>query len=91
MRAVLRRARYGSLPAFHILLRCAAGRTLTEIAAFLFCARSSVYRMVRASRAGSLGIRVAQDGQRSIAVRMTVLRPWLMRSLGAVRQAARCA
>ena len=36
MRAVLRRMRYGSLLAFHILLLCAAGRNPTEIAAFLF-------------------------------------------------------
>ena len=48
MRAVLRRTRYGYLLAFHILLLCAAGRTPTEIAAFLFCSRSSVYRIVRA-------------------------------------------
>ncbi len=41
-----------------------------EIAAFLLCARSSVYRIVRAYRTGSLGIRVAQDGQLSLAVRM---------------------
>ena len=33
MRAVLRRARYGYLLAFHILLLCAAGRNPTEIAA----------------------------------------------------------
>ena len=88
MRAVLRRTRYGYLLAFHILLLCAAGRTPTEIAAFLFCSRSSVYRIVRAYRAGSLGIRVDQDGQLSIAVRLTVLMPWLMRSLSAVLKAA---
>jgi hypothetical protein len=45
MRAVLRRTRYGYLLAFHILLLCAAGRTPTEIAAFLLCSRSSVYRI----------------------------------------------
>lgn len=88
MRAVLRRTRYGYLLAFHILLLCAAGRTPTEIAAFLFCSRSSVYRIVRAYRAGSLGIRVDPDGQLSIAVRLTVLIPWLLRSLGAVLKAA---
>ena len=42
MRAVLRRMRYGYLLAFHILLLCATGRTPSEIAAFLFCSRSSV-------------------------------------------------
>jgi hypothetical protein len=87
-RTVLRRARYGYLLACHILLLCAAGRTPTEIAAFLCCSRSSVDRIVRAYRAGRLGIRVDPDGQLSIARRMTVLMPWLMRSLGAVLQAA---
>jgi hypothetical protein len=48
MRAILRRARYGSLLAFHSLRLCAAGRNPTEMAAFLFCARSRVYRIVRA-------------------------------------------
>ena len=65
----------------------AAGRK-TEIAAFLFCSRSSVYRIVRVYRTGSLGIRVDQDGQLSIAVRMTVLMPWLTRSLGALLKKA---
>ena len=91
MRAILRRARYGSLLAFHILLLCAAGRNPTEIAAFLFCSRSSVYRIVRAYRTGSLGIRVDQDGQLSVAVQTTILIPWLLRSLGAILKAAPCA
>jgi transposase len=88
MRAILRRARYGSLLAFHILLRCAAGRNPTEIAAFLFCSRSSVSRIVRAYRTGSLGIHVDPDGQLSIAVQTSVLMPWLTRSLGALLTAA---
>jgi transposase len=88
MLAVLRRMRYGYLLAFHIVLLCAAGRNPTEIAAFLFCSRSSVYRIVRVYRTGSLGIRVDQDGQLSIAVRMTVLMPWLARSLGAILKKA---
>jgi transposase len=87
-RAVLRRARYGYLLAFHILLLCAAGRHPTEIAAFLFGSRSSVYRIVCAYRAGSLGIRVDPDGQLAIAVRMTVLIPWLMRTLRTILKAA---
>jgi hypothetical protein len=45
--AALRRARYGYLLALHVLLLCAAGRHPTEIAAFLFCSRSSIYRVVR--------------------------------------------
>jgi len=88
MRAILRRTRYGYLLAFHIFLLCAAGRNPTEIAAFLFCSRSSVYRIVRAYRTGSLGIRVDQDGQLSIAARMTVFMPWLTRSLGAILKKA---
>lgn len=88
MRAILRRARYGYLLAFHILLLCAAGRNPTEIAAFLFCSRSSVYRIVRAYRTGSLGIRVDADGQLSLAVQTSVLMPWLTRSLGALLKAA---
>ena len=88
MRAVLRRTRYGYLLAFHILLLCAAGRNPTDIAAFLFCSRSSVYRIVRAYRAGSLGIRIDPDGQLSIAVQSTILMPWLTRSLGAILKKA---
>jgi hypothetical protein len=49
MLAALRRARYGYLLALHILLLCAAGCPPTEIAAVLFCSRSSVYRTVRAA------------------------------------------
>jgi hypothetical protein len=56
MHTILRRARYGYLLACHILLLCAASRTPTEIAAFLLCSRSSVYRIVRAYRTGSLGV-----------------------------------
>src|SRR5438876_420833 len=88
MRAILRRARYGYLLAFHIILLCAAGRNPTEIAAFLFCSRSSVYRIVRAYRTGSLGIRVDADGQLSIVVQTSVLMPWLTRALGALLKAA---
>jgi putative transposase len=88
MRAILRRARYGYLLAFHILLLCAAGRTPTEIATFLFCSRSSVYRIVRAYRMGHLGIRVDQDGRLSVAVQTSILMPWLTRSLGALLKAA---
>ena len=51
----LRQARFGHLLALHILLLCAAGRTPTEIAACLFCSRSSVYRTVKAYRRGTLG------------------------------------
>src|ERR1700704_489323 len=50
--AEIRRARHGEVLARHILLLCAAQRTPTEIAAVLFCSRSSVYRVVAAYRAG---------------------------------------
>ena len=53
MLAALRRARYGYLLALHVLLLCAAGRNPTEIAGFLFCSRSSVYRIVRLYHAGA--------------------------------------
>jgi hypothetical protein len=54
MLATLRRARYGYLLALHILLLCAAGRNPTEIAAVLFCSRSSVYRTVMLHRKRTL-------------------------------------
>src|SRR5919199_302603 len=73
MLAALRRARYGYLLALHVLLLCAAGRHPTEIAAFLFCSRSSVYRIVRLYRVQKLGCTVDADGQLSIAVQTSVL------------------
>ena len=63
MLAALRRARYGYLLALHILLLCAAGRHPTEIAAVLFCSRSSVYRTVRAYRAGQPGPGARRPGR----------------------------
>lgn len=59
--AQLRAARYGHLLASHILLLCAAGRTPTEIAAALFCSRSSVYRTARAYRRGELALGPGRD------------------------------
>jgi putative transposase len=50
MLAELRQARRGCVRTLHVLLLCAAGRTPTEIAAFLFCSRTSVYRIVQAYR-----------------------------------------
>jgi hypothetical protein len=52
-RAIRRRTRYGSLLAFHILLLCAAGQNPTDIAVFLLCSRSSIYRIVQAYRTGA--------------------------------------
>ncbi len=48
MLAEVRRARHGYLLTLHVLLLCAAGRTPSEIETFLFCSRSSIYRIVRA-------------------------------------------
>ena len=59
--AQLRAARYGHLLACHILLLCAAGRTPTEIAAALFCSRSSIYRTVDAYRRGELALGLATE------------------------------
>ena len=81
MLAALRRARYGYLLALHIVLLCAAGRNPTDIAAVLFCSRSSVYRTVRAYRAGSLGLEPDEAGRLRPPVRTSVLVPTLRRSL----------
>jgi hypothetical protein len=50
--AEVRRARPGYVLALQILLLCAAQRTPTEIGAVLFCSRTTVYRVVKAYRAG---------------------------------------
>jgi len=83
MLAELRRARYGYLLALHLLLLCAAGRTPSEVAAVLFCSRSSVYRVVRAYRAGTLTF----DGPTEEATRrrrLRILTPSLKRSVVAL-------
>ena len=79
MLAELRRARYGYLLALHVLLLCAAGRTPTEIATFLFCSRSSVYRIVNAYNAHALDPRVNTPAPKAVW-----LSPSLCRSLGAL-------
>jgi putative transposase len=84
MLAALRRARYGYLLALHILLLCAAGCTPTAIAAVLFCSRSSVYRTVRAYRAGTLSLEYDDHGRLGSPVRTTILLPTLRRSLVAL-------
>jgi transposase len=84
----LRRGRYGYLLVFHILLLCAGGRNPTAIADVLFCSRSSVYRTVRAYRAGTLGLEPDEDGRLSPPVRTTVLVPAVRRSLVALLKAA---
>jgi transposase len=88
MLAMRRRARYGYLLALHLLLLCAAGRTPTTIAAVLFCSRSSVYRTVRASQEGILGLEHADHGRLLPPMRTTVLVPMLRRSLLALLTAS---
>jgi putative transposase len=87
MLVALRRARYGYLLALHIVLLCAAGRSPTEIAAALFCSRSSVYRTVRAYHAGTLGLACDDQGRLAAPVRTTVLTPSLQRSVLALLKA----
>src|SRR4030095_15836230 len=87
MLAALRRARYGYLLALHVLLLCAAGRHPTEMATFLFCSRSSIYRIVRLYRTQQLGFTVDAEGQLRAPVRTTILMPGLKRSLGALLKA----
>jgi transposase len=84
--AEVRCARYGYLLALHILLLCAAQRTPTEIAAVLFCSRSTVYRVVKAYRTGQLaGLAEEEDeGQERGPRRLTVLSPALKRSVLAI-------
>jgi transposase len=84
MLAALRRARYGYLLALPGFLLCAAGPNPTEIAAFLCCSRSSIYRIVRLYRTQKLGFTVDAAGQRMAPVRTPILMPWLKRSVRAL-------
>jgi transposase len=77
----LRRWRWGHLLAIHILLLCAAGTPPTQIAEFLFCSRTSVYRVVEAYQAGQLADRLGQASS-ALAVVVTVSRlPQLLLAL----------
>jgi hypothetical protein len=87
MRAALRRARYGSRLSRHLLLVCGGGRHPTAMADGLCGARSSVYRPVRASRAGLLGLKPAAAGRLSPPLHTTGLGPSLRRALVARLQA----
>jgi transposase len=84
MRAELRRARYGYLLALHLLLLCAAGRTPSEVASVLFCSRSSVYRIVRAYRAGTLRFDEATEHATQQRRLRLLLTPSLKRSVHAL-------
>jgi len=87
MRAELRRARYGYLLALHLLLRCAAGRTPSEVARVLFCSRSSGYRIVRAYRAGTLRFDEATEHAPQPR-QLRLLTPSLKRSVQALLKTA---
>jgi transposase len=86
MRAEVRRARSGSLRALHLLLLGAAGRTPGEIAAVLFCSRSGVYRVAKASQAGRLTFEdpAEEDASR---MRLRILPSSLKRSVLAILKA----
>src|SRR5215510_7175344 len=86
MLAEVRRARYGHLLALHILLLCAAHQTPTEIAAVLFCSRSTVYRVVRAYRGGQWeeGNGREEVGRGPAPWRPIVLSPALKRAVLAI-------
>jgi hypothetical protein len=87
MLATLRRARYGYGLALHMVLLCATGRPPTDIAAVLFCSRSSVYRTGRAYRQGSLGWKHDDQGRLMLPVCTTGLLPTRRRSLLALLKA----
>jgi hypothetical protein len=88
LRAALRRARDGSLLGLHSRLLCAVGRHPTAMAAVLCCARSRVYRTVRAYRAGTLGLEPDEEGRLRPPSRTTVLVPPRRRALVALLKAA---
>lgn len=87
MRAEFRRARYGYLLALHVLLLCATGRTPSEVATVLFCSRSSVYRIVRAYRAGTLTFDETTE-HATRQRRLRVLTPSLKRAVHALLKTA---
>lgn len=84
--AEVRRARQGEVLAWHILLLCAVQRTPTEIAAVLFCSRSTVYRVVKAYRAGQWAglAEETEGGQAGSRWRLPGLAPPLRRSVLAI-------
>src|SRR5713226_5835671 len=88
MVAEWRRARYGYLLALHLLLLCAAGRPPTEIAAVLFCSRSTVYRVVRAYRAGDWEGWEEEEGAGSPLAWRAGLAPALRRAVLAILKVA---
>jgi transposase len=86
MRTGVRRARYGYRLALQLLLLCAAGRTPSEVASVLLCSRSSVYRIIRAYRTGTLTF--IEGSARAVRQRRRVLTPSLQRSVLALLKRA---
>jgi transposase len=84
--AEVRRARHGYVLALQILLLCAAQRTPTEIGAVLFCSRTTVYRVVKAYRAGQVagGAEAEENGQAGPSRPLRVLAPALTRAVLAI-------
>jgi transposase len=81
MLSAIRRSRYGYVLALHIVVLCARGKTPTQISDFLMCSRSSVYRIVKAYRRGTLGLEFDEGGSVGPPVRTWVLLPWARRAL----------
>lgn len=84
----LRLGRFGYLLALHILLLCASGRTPTEISEFLFCSRSSVYRITKAYRDGLFKIDLPDSDTILATVPVTGLAPSIRRCLIAILKSA---
>jgi putative transposase len=88
MMCELRHSRFDHLLSLHIRLLCAARRTPTEIAAFLFCSRSSVYRTVAAYRRGEIVLGEVEASESSQPARTKPYIPSLQRSLLAILKCA---
>jgi transposase len=98
--AQLRQARYGHLLSLHILLLLHHGCSPTQIAACLFCSRSSVYRSAAAWRSGTLTLTMSRPWPRSwwgraltdsLRRKLTVLLRCLPRAFGWMRTRWSCA
>jgi transposase len=77
----LRRSRYGYLLTLHVLLLCARGKTPTQIADFLLCSRTSVYRIVERYKEDSLGFDLEAPTRPNLSTRLSALTPSIRRSI----------
>jgi transposase len=98
--AQLRQARYGHLLSLHILLLLHHGYSPTQIAACLFCSRSSVYRSVAAWHSNTLKLTVSKHLPHSrwgraladgVGQKLTALLRCLPRAFGWMRTRWSCA